>query len=130
VLHHGGVASDLSAGAAEVFVVHDAVMRVIGFTQVHQDLLEVCPAKRSAVEAWDIGRFVFVSRLQRLLQQEALESVKILTHSKRTITDAFQKLFGMRQYFCFSTSHASNVNWLRQVRASPPAPPPAGAAAV
>jgi hypothetical protein len=62
VLHHGGVASDLSAGAAEVFAVHDAVMRVIGFTQVHQDLLEVCPAKRSAVEAWDVSRFV--SRLQ------------------------------------------------------------------
>ena len=65
MLHHGGVASDLSAGAAEVFAVHDAVMRVIGFTQVHQDLLEVCPAKCSAVEAWDVGRFV--SRLQRLL---------------------------------------------------------------
>ena len=92
MLHHGGVASDLSAGAAEVFAVHDAVMRVIGFTQVHQDLLEVCPAKRSAVETWDVGRFV--SRLQRLLQQEALESVKILTHFKRKIAKLLPRFKG------------------------------------
>jgi len=41
-------------------VVHDCVLRVVGFTMVHEELLEACPkiTNATALDTWNVGNFV------------------------------------------------------------------------
>ena len=65
VVHHGAVTPHVKARAPGG-VVHDVVLRAVGFTILHGELQAAAPRSGAVPEDWDVARFV--RRLQRFLR--------------------------------------------------------------